>query len=111
MSISEISGTTSPYASAQLRLSAGSAGSAASAGPMVARASVSSESESVPAYIVAAAAALGLSTDEVVAALASGMTLADLAARQDVSGGGQVTSATPDGAVPTEEGRVVDVTV
>jgi hypothetical protein len=42
-------------------------------------------SEEVPAYIVAAAAALGLSTDEVVDALASGLTLADLADQQSVS--------------------------
>jgi lambda repressor-like predicted transcriptional regulator len=54
--------------------------------PEGAQAAPSTEStEEVPAYIVAAAAALGLSTDEVVDALASGLSLADLAAQQSVS--------------------------
>jgi lambda repressor-like predicted transcriptional regulator len=65
--------------------------------PQGAPAASSTEStEEVAAYIVAAAAALGMSTDEVVEALASGLTLADLADQQSVSRGDLVAALVAD---------------
>lgn len=81
-----ISGISTSFASLQAMAATGTAATrSATATTGTPAASGADTTQKVPAYVVTAAASLGMTTDEVMEALAAGSSLAELAEEQGVS--------------------------